>query len=92
MANTWTRQHFNAIAKEIRDVFPTREPENPNSMAGRRINELNTIESAILTTLALNLAKRFNRDNPNFDPHKFLDACSPDTTLYSLSELWEGDG
>jgi hypothetical protein len=47
-------------------------------------------ESATLVDLALSMAKRFALDNDQFDPVRFLDACSPDTQLYPLSELWEG--
>ncbi len=85
----FTRQHHNALAKEIREVFPTQEPSREDSTAGRKQIELNLIERAVLTTLALNLAKRFQADNPRFDPLKFLDECSPNTDLYPLSELWE---
>ena len=42
-----------------------------------------------LTNLALLLAERLLKDNRNFDPLKFLDACSPDVDTYPLSELWE---
>jgi hypothetical protein len=76
--------HYNAIAKEIRDVFPqgdgfeTRSQRN-NYMAQR----------AVLAALALNFAQRFNQDNPRFNPLKFLDACSPDVDVYPLSEFWE---
>jgi hypothetical protein len=38
--------------------------------------------------MALVLAKRFEKDNPLFDPIAFLDACSPDVERYPLSELW----
>lgn len=88
----FTAMHYNAIAKEIREVFPTMwadsDPEPTMSMA-RQQKHLAQVERATLTNFALNLAKRFKEDNPNFDPHRFLDACSPNTDLYPLSELWE---
>lgn len=73
---TW--MHYKAIAEEIRELYPI-ELHDTFAIA----------ERGVLTTLALNLAKRFAEDNPNFDPHRFLDACSPNTDLYPLSELWE---
>jgi hypothetical protein len=45
-----------------------------------------------LAALALNLAKRFKADNEWFVPSVFLNACSPNTDLYPLSELWEDTG
>lgn len=89
--STFHVAHYNAIAKEIRGIFPAKEPERPDSVAGRKMHELNLIERGILTILALNLCKRFQADNPAFDPIKFLDACSPNTDLYPLSELWENE-
>lgn len=76
----WSAQHYNAIAKEIREGFPLNTPHN------RRVAP---IERATLTDLALSLARRFSEDNPKFDPERFLDACSPDTDQFPLSELWE---
>lgn len=47
-------------------------------------------ERTALTRLALSFAHRFNDKNiPFFDPLRFLDACSPNTDLYPLSEMWE---
>jgi hypothetical protein len=85
----FTRQHYNALAKEIRELFPTREPERLNSTAGRKLYELNMADRALLSALALNLCKRFQKDNPRFDPIKFLEACSPNLDLYPLQELWD---
>lgn len=76
----WTRLHHNAIAKEIREGFPI------DTSFNRRVAP---IERATLASLALSFAKRFQADNPNFKPLIFLDACSPNTDLYPLSELWE---
>lgn len=87
----WHAAHFNALAKEIRELFPIGND-------GLEI-PYNQIERTILSTLALNLAKRFQAEREevrasggqcyDFDPVRFLDACSPNTDLYPLSELWE---
>jgi hypothetical protein len=42
-----------------------------------------------LIELAVRFAIRFDKDNERFDPHKFLDACSPDAEQYPLSLLWD---
>lgn len=76
-SNKWSAQHYNALAKEIRELFPTLN------------NDIALAKRATLTTLALNLATRFVDDNERFDPLMFLDACSPNTDLFPLSELWE---
>jgi len=84
----WQKQHYNAIAKEIRELYP---PYHAGYEQGWDNQRKRTIldQRAILTTLAVNFAKRFKEDNEAFDPLKFLDACSPNTDLYPLSELWE---
>lgn len=74
--------HYNAIAKDIRELFPI-DTQDENA---RRSNM--TVR-ATLANVALKFAKRFEADNELFKPLKFLDACSPDTDLYPLSELWE---
>lgn len=79
----FTRQHYNIIAKDIREEFPMWNP-----MDATEKNDVMS-QRTVLVNLALRLAYRFQEDNPNFDPCKFLDACSPDTDVYPLSELWE---
>lgn len=80
----FSTQHYNAIAKEIREIFPiTQYPDD------RGREEFLAYGRTWLMDLALNLAKRFKKDNPRFDPLKFLDACSPNSELYPLSELWK---
>jgi len=80
----FTQGHYNALAKEIRELYPA-HIEVSKSRAGEELAAYRTI----LVVLALNLAKRFKVDNPRFDPVRFLDACSPNVDLYPLSELWE---
>lgn len=88
MDSKWTQLHYNALAKEIREIFPVRQPIN-SSLEGQKTDIAQMIERAILSVFAINLCKRFKEDNPDFDPIKWLDQCSPDTDLYPLSELWE---
>lgn len=86
----WTRLHHNAIAKEIRELFPVDDPDTRFSIGdyvGIKVDNMKY--RAILSTLALNFAKRFSKDNPHFKPLEFLNACSPRPDLYPLSELWE---
>jgi hypothetical protein len=72
--------HYNVIAKEIRELFEVdNDADNISYIQAER---------TILTSLALNLCRRFKVDNPRFDPIWFLTACSPDNDLYPLSELW----
>lgn len=85
----WTRLHHNAIAKEIRELFPADSNEVRKEVSLSERTEQRDYQRGILVTLALNFAKRFVDDNPNFKPLEFLDACSPNTDLYPLSELWE---
>lgn len=89
MASTkWQAQHYNAIAKEIREIFPTDEiPVYSSEVA--KIRAANMERRTVLTMLAISLARRFANDNQSFRPLKFLDACSPDTDAFPLSELWE---
>lgn len=83
------KAHYNIIAAQIKDVFPIDVPDVRFSIGDYvGIKVENMKYRAILSTLALNLAKRFEEDNSKFDPLKFLDACSPDVDLYPLSELW----
>jgi hypothetical protein len=89
----WSTLHADALAKEIREIFPVAWGEHdrleiPMSLAMR---DKANLQRATLSTLAINLAKRFKEDNELFDPVKFLNACSPDVELYPLAELWEED-
>jgi hypothetical protein len=74
----WHAAHYNALAKEIRLLYPV----DDNRVAAN-------IKRRTLEDLALNLAVRFEKDNELFKPVKFLDACSPDDELYPLGVLWE---
>ena len=87
----FSAQHYNAISKEIRELFNTDWADADDMNTSKDLIARNNarLQRGTLAALALNLAKRFNTDNERFDPHKFLDACSPNTDLYPLSELWE---
>ena len=74
----WGAQHYNALAKEIREMYPV----DSNSTFAR-------FRRRTLEELALSLAERFAKDNEGFKPVKFMDACSPDDELYPLGVLWE---
>jgi hypothetical protein len=83
------RAHYNALAKEIRELFPIDEHILDSELYETRTRLIHY--RTCLTELALSLCKRFKEDNPRFDPIKFLEACSPDNDLYPLAELYEGD-
>lgn len=70
--------HYNILAAQIRKQFPIGN-DNPD----------NEVVRSTLTGLAITLAHRLSNDNENFDPLKFLGACSPDNELYPITELWE---
>lgn len=71
------KQHYNLVAKKLRTHFPTGDNEH-----------LQIVMRGLICELALDFARSFEEDNPNFDPIKFLDACSPDPDRYPMSELW----
>lgn len=83
------RQHYNALAKLFRENFPQEiKPEdmvNPLENLNKRIKR----EQHVL--MIVELAEYFVKGDPGFKPLKFLDACSPDTDVYPLSELWDGE-
>jgi hypothetical protein len=85
------RAHYNALAKEVRDHFPTKTDGIVGSLQHAHSHSQNTIVRGSMADFALSLCKRFKEDNPRFDPIKFLEACSPDNDLYPLAELWEED-
>jgi len=75
------RAHYNILAKQFREqlkpLFTDRFDPDLISQRGAIVD------------LAFSLARRLEQDNPLFDPVAFLNACSPDPDMYSLSELWE---
>jgi len=86
----FTQRHYNILAKEIRERLDVALSFHNNwshlegyDKSGRYY------ATEALVVLALNLAKRFKKDNERFNPVRFLDACSPNVDLYPLSELWE---
>lgn len=86
------RAHYNIIAARIKSQLDSYYKKNPHEFYGRLVTrskrELIFVRSDALTKLALSMAARFVEDNPEFDPIKWLDQCSPDPDLYPLSELW----
>lgn len=85
------RAHYNIIAAQLREHFPVDDKYQDGYGMGLTIHDnlRGTRQRAVITDLALSLAKRFKEDNELFDPLRFLDACSPNVDLYPLSELWE---
>lgn len=77
------RLHYNFIAKRLRNNYPVHHLSTSSDvidmMGARRVVE----------DIALEFAKRFKEDDPNFDAPGFLDQCSPNPDLYPFSELWE---
>jgi hypothetical protein len=77
----FNRYHYNLLAKMIRERFSNYTYDDDKSMLiGAR---------AAILELALDLTKAFERDNPNFDPMRFLEACSSDNDLYPFTEVYE---
>jgi len=72
------KAQYNLVAKKLREQFPTSDN-----------TQLQVVMRGQICELAIAFAKSFRRDNPNFDPIRFLDSCSPDPDRYPISELWE---
>jgi hypothetical protein len=85
----FSTQHYNAIAKDIRTELAIVMSEVTVWWDGETKNLKGT---DALVKLALRFAMRFHKDNEEFEPLKFLDACSPNAELYPLSELWDDYG
>lgn len=73
-----TKQTHNFVAKRIREDFPTDHDKDTITLVKR----------GTLVDLSLRCALGFLRDNPNFNPLKFLQACSPDPEVWPIQELW----
>lgn len=74
-------QHYNAIAKEIRELWEELKPTDSEYVTTYIAGNNGTLASLIL-----NLVKRFTEDNPNFDPMKFLKASVPEFAQQNLIE------
>lgn len=78
---------YNMVAARLREAFPIDlAPVTEQYDYERRDN---MVRFAVIVDLALSFAKTFQKDNENFLPLKFLDACSPDPDVYPLSEFWD---
>lgn len=75
--------HYFVVAKRIRNRFPSHPDTDPTTKI------LNVFTRSILADVALDFARWFADDNPDFDPLKFLDLCTSDKEQYPLSELWK---
>ena len=78
----WDQRHYNAVAKELREQFV--ESDEFNAVRRRAVRDQ-------LVRLSFRFARRFKKDNPDFDVLRWLDQCSPNPDLYPFSELWEDD-
>jgi len=88
----WSAQHYNALAKEIRDLFPIYEVTRDVPESGIIKDSFNAAvegKQDVLMNLMISLCYRFIEDNPRFDPVKFLNACSPIPGKYKFGEMWE---
>jgi hypothetical protein len=80
----FSAQHHNAIAKIFKenmarpDLYTDRKGEYRIALTA----------SGGQTRIAIALAEYFERDNPVFDPIKFLETCSPNPEKMPLGELW----
>lgn len=77
----FTAKDYNFVAKRFREQAWF---ENSN-------DRMAVHTRATLTVLALDFARSYAEDNPEFKPDKFLDACSPDKDKLPLGELWEDE-
>lgn len=85
------RAHYNILAAQLRvrldeyDDSVVDLSDIPMIAATRRAirNELYQV--------AINMAKRFKRDRPSFDPVAWLDSCTSNPELYPMGELWEDE-
>ena len=73
------RHHYNFVAKRLRNHYPD----------GSTNDSVILMMRGVVEDIALEFAKKFQEDNPDFNPTQFLDQCSPDPDVYPLSELWE---
>lgn len=83
------RAHYNILAAQIRHGLEKHHA--PYLLTKIRDPQIHLGARNALIELALSLAKRLQEDSSEFDPVRFLDACSPDPEQYPLSELWEED-
>ena len=74
----YTPKEYNLVAKVLREEFPIKHKNTATTRA----------QGETCVRIALNFADRFMADNEDFDPLRFLDACSPDTDQFPFSELW----
>jgi hypothetical protein len=77
--------HYNFTAKRLREAFDMSRMDDENGVT--RVIQMTN--HAVLCDLAVSFAVAYAKDNPSFDPLKFLDACSPDVDLYPFSEAWD---
>ena len=87
MRPKFSAKDYNFVAKRLREHFP--HDLINDDYSDYRKDQM--IARSAITVLILDFARKYAEDNPNFDPIKFLDACSPDVDRFPLSELWENN-
>jgi hypothetical protein len=86
MTVEWHQGHYNAIAKDIRSEFPMDKQLAKDEHNSRRDY---MVARSTLADLAMRLAARFKKADPEFNVFSWLDQCSPDPENYPISDLWE---
>jgi hypothetical protein len=84
----FNKKDYNFVAKRLRENFPSPEASEMSWYDKRK--EVQT-RQRIVAEVAIDFAKAYKKDNPQFDPLQFLDACSSDVDRFPLSELWEDE-
>jgi hypothetical protein len=98
MSHKYSKGDYLMVAAVIRDRMLQLEPPKVAghyAMEDYDVKRDKQIKRGILCDIALDFARIFRDDSPtdgdgwSFDPVRFLDACSSNTELYPLSELWD---
>ena len=79
--------HYNIVAGRLRNALePYMQPNTQEIANGSLLHA-----RVALVDLCLSFAYRFQADNEDFDPIRFLKACSPNVDEFPLDELWDID-
>lgn len=82
------RAHYNILAKQIRENV---QPYVDKALEDDDFSDVRTNMMAAgvsLVNLAVSLAIRLKADSEDFDPVRFLNACSPNVEKFPFGELW----
>jgi hypothetical protein len=83
------RAHYNILAKQFRENIQPYVSEDLKDVdfADVRMNLM--VAGVTLVNFAVSVAIRLQADNEDFDPVRFLDACSPNVEKFPFGQLWE---